>query len=539
MPELLVEKSIIVVTAAALILSRLPKLWFDRSGRLRPMIIFWAWSMAACSLLLQLLITPLNDDEVYYLAYAFAAQHGEVSGHLPMRVWLFYPFLALGLSSAATLLLGRLTMLANALLIGCLVTSIARKIDKSTSTAPILGALAVIALANLPMILLRPEYFACLFLLFGIWALVAAPHNWPRPFSIFMGLLLITLACTTSLRLALFIAVGPIIVLFESGRMRRLTAFAFSILGIIAGSIPSAIYLAQTSSLESLLYWNFTLVQKAQFIDLDERLVLPAMVVTIALAGCYYLCRIDASFWTRRIVVILLAIATISAVLNPQKNPYTLGPWLALSFIVMTAALSQWRAMGADSRKKRLYTFSLGFLFTMQIWPSMTRLADPSSIRAATAELVSQFALVNWLESVTNGRPVACVVPYHPIRASNAWHMWNAHYYCYISDPALNLEINPDFENTLQSGQLSIIQWDAWPKASQQSNILQYSISRGLIDKRRVAVVAERLSKNYRMVQWAGPLPEEYGGGSFLLRHDIKLDDRVIARDSSFILEAK
>jgi hypothetical protein len=185
----------------------------------------------------------------------------------------------------------------------------------------------------------------------------------------------------------------------------------------------------------------------------------------------------------------------------------------------------------------RAYSLVLCLLFGTLLVPDVQVLADPASIRDSVREMNSGLGLIDWLDKAANGNPVACVAPFHPIRPPNAWHMWNVVFYCYIEDPTLNAQLDPDMESMFRSGGAAIVQWDPWPGESNQANILQYLVSRHFVPQDRIASLAEKLRMDYRLVEWTGPLPEEFGGGRFLVRRDIPLDDRVSEVDASLIRE--
>jgi hypothetical protein len=529
------ESSVIIVVAAAMLFSRFPRLWFGSDGKLRPVIHLLAWVSAGCILALNSLARQIYDDEVFYLAQAYAAQRGEVYGYLPMRVWMFYPYLALHLSPAATLLVGRVSMIFASLLAGVIVMYTARKVDRSGFTGSMAGALTTLTFGNLPTGSLVPEYVALLFLLLAIWAIVAPPTRWPRAFSVFMGGLMLALACTTSLRFLLFGVAGLIVILLEPGKLRRVEALFWTILGILAGLLPSALHIAAKDSIASIVYWNYTFVRRMGLININSRVELPAVAAAIAMVGCYFLWCARKSLGGSITLILLWMTATLSAILNPQKYEFTLGPWLALSFILATAAMSSFLTRGAALGNRRVYILALSLLLLTQMLPNAPTLANPALIKDAVRQADSGLRLINWLGTAANGSPVACVAPFHPVRAPNAWRMWNVNYYCYIKDPQLNSELGPDLENMLRSKIAAVVQWDPWPGESEQANILQYLVNRKFVPQDRIVLLTEELRKAYKLVQWSGPLPEEFGGGRFLVRRDIKLDNRVCLLDDSMI----
>jgi hypothetical protein len=534
--RLVLESNVIITVAAAAVLGWFPRLWFRPDARLRTVVQVVAWAIASCLIALNSLARPIFDDEVFYTAQAYAAQHGQVSGYLPLRVWAYYLFLALHLSPAATILATRISMILATVLAGLMVMSIARTIDRSGGfTASIAGALSALTFGNLPMGTMVPEYIAFLFLLAGIWAMLAAPARWPRAFSLFVSGFMLACACATSLRLLLFCVAAFLAVLLEPGRLTRGRAFLWTALGTVAGVFPSAFHIITRDSMASVLYWHYTFMQRIGIIQFTAPVELPAVLAIVAVAGAWVLWRARPLSGSTTLVVFWLT-ATVSAILNPQKLEHTLGPWLALSFVLAAATIAASLPRAPETGKQRIYVALLLLLFFNQADPNITTLKDPAGIGTTIRQADSGLRLVNWLARVANGNPVVCVPPFHPIFAPNAWEMWNVIYYCYIRDPQMNLELEPHLEETLRSKKAAVVEWDPWPGEAEAANILQYLVDRKFVAPEQVRSLAEELSRSYRLVQWIGPLPEEFGGGRFLVRRDIRIDGQVRVLDDSLIL---
>lgn len=535
MNKLVLERSVLIVSGAALLLCWFPRLWFGSDGRLRRVIHLSAWAAAVSLLVFNSLAREIYDDEVFYFTQACAAQRGEVSGCLPMRFWMYYPYLALHLSPSATLLAARISMTVLIILAGVAVTAIARKADGTGFSASMAGALSIAAFANLPMGSLVPEYPAFLFLIGAVWLMVAAPGRWPLLPCVFLAGMLLALASATSPRFLLLGAAGFIALFVEPGRSSRTRTLVWAALGMIAGLLPTGIYILAKDSIASLVYWNYTIMRKIGLMDFGAPLEFPAVVAALAAAGSFLLWRARRSLEGGRTLILLWGTAAVSAILNPLKFEYTLGPCLALSFIVAAPAMSAILAGWTRPANHRAYAFVLCLVFFTLVVPEAELLADPASIRDSVEEMNSGLKLIDWLEKTANGNPVACVPPFQPIRSPNAWRMWNVIYYCYVEDPRLNAELDPRLVSTLRSGRAAIVQWDPWPGESKQPNILHYLVSRRFVTQDGIAALAEDLRRSYRLVEWDGPLPDEFGGGRFLVRRDIPVDDEVSQLDDSLI----
>ncbi len=538
MSSLVLESNIILAVMIAAILCCFPGLWFRPNGRLRTVVILVIWAAACLMIALNSLARAIYDDEVFYLAQAFSAQRGAVSAYLPLRVWAYYPFLALHLSPAATLAASRVAMIAAAILAGLMVRSIARRIDNSGSTASVVGALAALSFGNLPMGTMVPEYIAFLFLLIGIWAMLAAPARWPRALCLFICGFMLACACATSLRLVLFGAAALAAAFLEPEKLSRIRAVFWVAVGMLAGVLPSVIHILTRDSMAAVFYWHYTFVQKMGFVQITSPVALPAVLAILAAAGCWFLWRCRARIAGNTALVVLWGTATVSAILNPQKLEHSLGPWLALSFIVAAGALSGSLTGRTEAAGKRVHMLLVLLLFITQVAPDVNRLQDLPEIQSSLAQAESGLQLINWLSEVGNGDPVACVPPFHPIFAPNAWEMWNVIYYCYIRDPQMNAELEPHLEDTLLSKKTAVVEWDPWPKEAEVPNVLQYLVDRKFISAEKLPQLAEEMRKSYRLAQWLGPLDEEFGGGRFLVRRDIRLDGRVRVLDDSLILQA-
>lgn len=537
MSSLVLQSNIILDFAIAAILCSIPGAWFGKGGRLRTAVTAAAWAVACFNIALYALARPIYDDEVYYMAQAFEAHRGAMSAYLPMRVWAYYPFLALHLSPGGTIVASRIVMILAAILCGLMVRAIALRIGSSGSIASVTGALAAFSLGNLPMGTMVPEFIAFLFLLAGIWALLAAPARWPRAVSLFVCGFMLACACATSLRLLLFGAAALLAAFLESGTLSRIRSVFWTATGMLAGALPSLLHIFIKDSVSAVFYWHYTFMKRIDFIDITSPVTLPAVVAVAAAVGCWFLWKGRKIFCGSEALLVLWGTATVSAILNPQKMEHTLGPWLALSFIVSAAALADLTAR-TGSGGKRVALLLLFLLFITQAEPTLERLQDPSDIRDDLAQAQSGFQLINWLSEIAKGDPVMCVPPFHPIFAPNAWEMWNVIYYCYIREPEINFELEPRLKAIVVSGKAAVLEWDAWPKEAEAPNLLAYLVDRKFISAQEAPQLAEDLCRSYRLVQWQGPLTDEFGGGRFLVRRDRKLDGRVRMLDDSLILHS-
>jgi hypothetical protein len=537
MSSLVLESNIIVTVAIAAILCSVPGLWFSKTGRLRPLVTSAAWIVAYGAIALNSLARPIYDDEVFYLAQAFEAHRGTTSAYLPMRIWPYYPFLALHLSPGGTIIASRVAMIFAAILCGLMVRAIALKINPSRSIASVIGALAALSFGNLPMGTMVPEFIAFLFLLTGIWALLAPPGRWSRELSLFLCGFMLASACATSLRLVLFGPAVLIAVFLEPEARLRIRSLIWTTAGMLAGALPSLFHILLKDSVSAVFYWHYTFIRKIDFIHITEPVTLPAIVAAAAALGCWFLWKSRNLYYGSMKLLVLWCAAMISAILNPQKMEHTLGPWLALSFIAAAAALGNW-AVQTGLAGKRLALLIVFLLFITQAIPNLEMLQDPSSVSADLANAGSGLRLINWLAEIADGEPVICVPPFHPIFAPNAWEMWNVIYYCYIRDAEVNFMLEPRLKATLMSRKAAVLGWDPWPKEAGAPNILAYLVQRKFISAEEAPRLAEDLCRSYRLVKWPGPLTDEFGGGRFLVRRDIKLDGRVRMLDDSLIVHA-
>jgi len=515
--------AVIPILVSAL-LAAFPGLLLDRAGHRRPMVVGALWILAVLVLLINAAVFAVGDDEVFYLADSWAARNGETSGMLPLRYLLFRPFLAPGLGPGAAVIAGRAATCALALLAGAVGWHMARKLSAGPDAA-IAGALAVLWLAtSAEMVFLRPEYFACVFLLLGIACLVAPPRRLSQRASIVAGFFMLTLAATTSHRQAAFPLVGLLALLGQRRSFPARRTLALAAYGIAIGAAPSMAYVAIRDSPESLWYWNWTFVLHHSWVQTDELTGrFPFFLFFLGLAGCVAVLGWRDVPREARSLAIFWACATALAVLVPFGGPYAMGPWLVLSLVLGAILASRLLPPGSLSVvRRRCLVLALGLVTT-------TQLLGPVGLRAVRPpfSLFRQTQLLDWLYEISGGGPVACVAPYHPIKARNAWRLWNAWWYCYLKDRRFNATLNPRLGDMLRSGQPRIIQWDPWPEASGYRNVLAYAVANGLLTKEEVPSVSQRLAEDYRLVRWNLPGPERFGGGRFLVHRSIPLDGRV------------
>src|SRR5262245_18236003 len=225
--------TLLLASALAAILS---SFWLDAQGRVRRWAVALLWAAAATVLVLNAAVFEVNDDEVFYLADSWAQWHGQAGGFLPLRYWIFRPFLLLGLGPAGTVLAGRVGMAAAAVACGLLIVALARRLRVETSHAASAGAVAVAWLATRgEMVFLRPEYVACLLVLLGLWLLFAAPEGWHGGATLATGCAALALAAGISQRQAPLLVVAFVAVAWQ----RRPMSWALG--GVLAGALPTAL----------------------------------------------------------------------------------------------------------------------------------------------------------------------------------------------------------------------------------------------------------------------------------------------------------
>jgi hypothetical protein len=507
---------------AGVLLAVFPGLLTKRSGERRPLAAWALWASAVAVLLINAAVVAVGDDEVFYLADSWAARNGETSGMLPMRYLVFRPFLAPGLGPAGAVIAGRIATCAMALIAGGLAWHVARRLSGGLDAA-VAGALAVLWLAtSAEMVFLRPEYFASVFVLLGIALLVAPPRRWSQRRAVVLGLAMLTLAAATSHRQALYPLVGLVVALRQRGRTPARQAVAWSLCGIAAGAAPSLAYVALRDSVESLWYWNWTFVVHHSWVRTNEISGrFPVFLFFLGLAGCAAaLGRRDQP--QARSLGVFWAAATALSILVPFGGPYAMGPWFVLSVVLGALLAAPLLRPGSSSAARRVFALAVGLV-------SATPLLGPVGLRAVRPpfSLFQQTRLLDWLYQTSGGGPVACVAPYHPIKARNAWRLWNAWWYCYLKDRTFNAALNPGLGAMLRSGEPRIIEWDPWPEASGHRNVLAYAVANGLVTEEEVPSVSQRLTENYQLVRWNLPGPERFGGSRFLVHRSIPLDGRV------------
>lgn len=481
---------------------------------------------AAAVLLLRACRTAPNDDEVFYLADSWAAHLGETAGALPMRYLVFRPFLLLPWSPSTALVAGRVVMAASTLVCALVAVRLARSLGAAARDAALAGVLTLVWVANAGEgIVLRPEQVATTAVLLGIVLLVAPPERWRPGLATGAALLLLTLAASLSHRRVPLVPVALGVLLWTRGRDTWRTELKWAAAGIAAGALPSLLYVAVADSFASLWYWNWTFIVRHSWVPragLGTRFPVAPFLVGAAGAAAVLLDRRERASPAAVVAVFWLA-STAAAVLIPFTLPYALGSWMALGIVLGARLASRLLPSPAAPAGQRIVAVAVGVL-------GLTPLLGPGVVRLVRTPppVASELALIDWLHEVADGGKVACVAPYHPIKASNAWRLWNAWWYCYLRDPAFNRHLNPDLAPMLRTGEARLIEWDAWPQASGYRNVLAYAVANGFLTRREAQAAAQDLRRNYRLVRWHGPLPDRFGGGRFLVLRSVPLDDRLV-----------
>jgi hypothetical protein len=230
-------------------------------------------------------------------------------------------------------------------------------------------------------------------------------------------------------------------------------------------------------------------------------------------------------------VAALWAGGTVLPMLIPHWLAYAHGPWVVLSTVL--GAMLWTRAMPGAPPGVWRTVLTVGALCATGalLHPAGLRLPRDSGFR-------SQLGLIDWLGAVSEGGAVACVAPYHPIRARNAWRLWNAWWYCYRRDPATLGSMPAQGVALPRQGEAAVIAWDPWPQRSGQANVIAWAMARGVLARAEAAETVGRLARDYRLVRWRAPLPGPFGGGAFLVHRALGVDgdDRVEVLDDSHVL---
>ena len=532
-PSLLVMSLLVALAACAF-----PRLVLDREGRVHPILGGIAWAAAVLLILKTMLTVPLNDDEVFYLAHSWGATLGEpTSGDLPLRSFLMRPYLWGGGSPSTLLWISRGSVVLLALACGVMVRAMLTRLEVTRNSATVAGAILVVILANLPMVLVRPEYYACFLGIASLLLLSTSPGGAARSIRWFAAGLIIGVTITLSLRQewlipAAFVSLG----LELTGRDRK-RAFAWTLAGLVIAIAPSAVYLAMHETFASIRYWNTVFPRLAGWSG-AIKIEYPYLAAA-ATAGFLSVWRSREPRPGVRTMACFWLFAGVSNVITPMSAWYALGIWHAAG-IVLTAVAFASRTVGPMSRRQlqaRVFVFAL-----LAVPPLVLAVRPSLPLRTAVRayhELVGQQHLNDWLGQVAGPGPVMCVAPYHPIRTSNAWRMTNGWWYLRIEDPNLNRTLNGDLVAKLESGRARVIAWNAFSAAGgKTTNLLRYGLGTGVIPPVRAPEVARQLMQRYRLVEWRETIPESYGGTRYLIPRDWPVDARVEALADTVVLHA-
>ncbi len=523
------DKLAFAALVVALAVIALPQLCLRSDGRPHWLSQAGWWVAAVLALALLALCTPINDDEVFWLTTSWASRHGEIPGTLPMRDLPFRPLLRL--TGDHMLIAGRVVVVMLVAGCGALCYGTLRALRCSSATASIAAALAVLWLVvGAEMVLLRPEYLATFLVLGGVWVLIATPARLPRGLAVASAFVCFSLSASTSLRQSPFLLGGVVALLLEPRGLIRLRAMVWAAVGALVGLAPSVAYLLFRGSAAELWYWNHDFILATGWLHGLRLPRLPLWLMGLAATGaaCLWQSRRGHPGGGTAAVMWLTALSAI--VLCPFEWPYDRGLLFALG--VCGGAFLAERILGtAASRGRRqlylLVVVALGFPVLVQA--ARRPALHPGRVHAMLAEVRSQLDLIAWLQTTSGSGPVFCVSPYHPIAAFSVGRSYDAWTYCYLRDPALNRRISGHLEQAFCSGNPTIIGWDPWPQKSGYANVLAWAVGRGIIPTERAAVVAERLTEQYRLVRWNRRLPGPFGGGRFLIRRDCPQSEGAVA----------
>ena len=531
------------ILAVAALLSLLPRCAFRTDGALRRRWPRAVWLLALGALALRLVATMVNDDEVAWLTNAWSTAHGEPIRELPTRLLPFRLLLGLGLPASLTILLGRLLIAALAVVCGFIVVALARRIGCPRAISFVVGAIALLWLETWgEMGFLRPEYLALVVFLAGVLCLVNPPARWRRDVALGLALALLTLAATISQRHALYpVAALIAVAVWPPAGLSQVRSLVSGLVGAVIGVLPTVLYFVCTGSFAAIYQAKGPDTLQSGILTFGAPTRWPIILLAGGLAGAWLLWGNRKADAGQAALATLWLAATVAVILNPLRNAYTMCPWFVLS-VLATGALASAALKLVDLRAgQRWCVFTLvavaaAALGSSENIPKVPKFYQPSRIVQEGRAIDPELRLIDWLGEVARSGPVMCVVPCHPVRAANAWPVWDAWVYFLDSHNAeLNRRLTAGLADMLQSGTPSVIEWDPWPEKSTCANILRYAEQRGLVPAERLDEIAAALRGRYQLVRWSEPIPAVYGSGRFLVRRDIPLDGRVIAVDGGVV----
>jgi hypothetical protein len=520
--------------AASLVAVALARWWLNEERKARAWVAGVLWMAAAFVMAVNACTFVLNDDEVFYLADSHAQWKGETSGYLPLRYLLLRPLVALLDRPSSMVMSARLAMIAMAAGCGLAAWRMARALGAASTVAASAGAVATLWLATaVQMVFLRPEYIAAALVSAGLVLLVAPPERLSPRAAIAAGFVLLALAGGVSPRQGLLLPFAWAVLAWHPRGLSRTGALGWSLLGVALGALPTVAYVLAFDEPRAIWYWSVVVPAEYGPLSSEPAAKFPLALFAVAAGGLTAMALVSRS--DRRPGESMVAALWIGGSLLPMLMPHWLayahGPWVVTSIVL--GAVFWCRAAPRASAwgwRAALAVFALSAVAPL-LHPAGPRRPAPSGLR-------SQLGLIDWLGEVSSGRAVACVSPYHPIRARNAWRWWNAWWYCYRRDPALLRSMPGSDVGLPRDGEAAVIQWDAWPQNSGQANVIAWALSRDLLARADAEQMVAHLARDYRLVRWRQALPGPYGGGAFLIHRALGVDDRVEVLDDRHVLGA-
>lgn len=518
----------VALIVALAVAGRRPALFFEAAGDLRPAWPALVWLLGLAWLALNVTVTPLNDDEVTFIALGWAALHGESHGHLPVRYLISLPFALLPLAPSTTVVVARLATAAIAIVAAWAVARIAARLAARPSESALAGGLALLwMVTDAELAFLRVEYFAVAFLVLGCWFLLRPLESARFDWRLAAGFFFLTLGATTSHRQALMVLAGAAAAWCLPGTMPGRMRVVAGAAGVALGLLPSVIYALGWDSIEAIVRYHAEVGGSRSATYLGEYFIggrLPLAALGIGLLGLFGALPLRRERPLLTAALIIWATALASAALSPQKIAYAQGAWLMMSAMLLGPGL-RW----LEARAGR-YT-AIGLIVGLCAVPPLAGkdgwlARGGDGIAAFRAGYASQLDLIDWLDQVAARGQVMTVAPYHPIRAAKGWSVWLSWDYAYLSRN-LGAALDPHVVQRLKAGTAKVIQWDAWNQTIEEHDLMHWLVSRRYIGRDEVGPLSAELARSYRTVQWNRPLPRPYGGGRFLVHRSIQLDDRV------------
>jgi hypothetical protein len=395
-----------------------------------------AASVCAMACLLLGFQYPITDDDSYHLHSIWLVANGYTpyvdffEVHLPGMWILLAPWAWLVSSPGLFFLSARLLM---ALLYGGTIFLAGTLIRANKSQALLLGLAGLLVIRECEVFIFRAEFLAALFVVLHLLLLSAAERQEQKTKLHFWAAVVLSLACTMTIRPLVFLPVQPILILRNGIGRGTLKRTGVWLAGLVLGAGPTLLYLSIHGIWKEAWFWCIRFASSTNVVHwgLNHGPETLGFLLVGLVAVLMMTMNKEIERTTRIVLGAAWSLAFLFHVANPLPIAFTAIHFYLISSVVVAAGipvllkkLSFPNRFSTGHRVKGVFLVGVVLLICCAVWVARI---FPEPFDRQTQK--KQIELLEWMSTVSAGEPVVLISPNHPIVAADATDLHNAWHY--------------------------------------------------------------------------------------------------------------